>query len=380
MNQIDHFKAQFSERKGTHFNNAGLAPLSKKTAHRILEMTQDQLFFGSGAIEKLWMPTILRSKNTLATFLGSKPEQIAWTMNCAHGLSQAALGFPLTAKDAIVTIDQEYASNFYPWREASQRTGAKLIVVESDPNFQISIDRLLKAVEKGVKLVGISWVQFQTGSLVDLIRLGERCHKIGAYLIVDGAQGLGQLPFSFDDLPIDMVVGLSHKWMCSSVGQGFMAIKSKFMECLNPLMVGARTYNRMGLSADLATPIESSAGRFDCGSTGLAPLFGLESATELLLETGVENIASEIHSLSCVLREKLLSLEIPMLTPIDQAGGITTFSLNPDVGDKLFNSCKEENVNLTRRGLHFRVSMHAFNNPSEIDQFCRLLQLARQTS
>ena len=297
MITIDEFKHEFSDRRGIQFNNAGMGPLSKRVASKLASMVTEVQTLGS-LVDAVWVPEIKVARDRIAAYLDANPSEVSLAQNCASALSQAALGFPLGAGDQVVVLDQEYASNYYPWKVACERSGASLVVVPSEADLQIDLSRLLSSIRKGVKLVSVSWVQFQTGAQIDLQVLGDHCHSVGAFLIVDGIQGIGQLPISFRSLPIDFLAGGSHKWVCGINGQGYFAVKPELMEKLRPISVGSGTFNRFGTFADPAALIEKSARRFEPGGLSYFPLFSLNEALTLQMEVGMSAIASEIRALS----------------------------------------------------------------------------------
>ena len=373
MNALIDYKNEFSERGGIHFNNAGMAPISKRVSERLKQLVNDSQVRGS-LIDSEWVPEIKKTREQIARFLGATIDQIALTANCAQGLSQTALGYPLKKTDSVVTIDQEYASNFYPWQVACGRSGANLVVVPSDSHKQIQFEKLIAAIHPGVKLVGVSWVQFQTGSMLNLKTLGDHCHSVGAYLVVDGIQGLGQIPFSFQDLPVDAIIGASHKWLCGLTGQGFLAAKKDFLDVLNPLAVGSLNFNRFGTFADPHAHLETSARKFEAGGLAYLPLFALGSALSLIEEVGVETISKEVNRLSRLLRKGLMNLPVvELMTPLEQIGGITSFKLPSPLELKFLKLCKEKQVALAKRGEFVRISLHAFCNDQEVSTVLELL-------
>jgi len=314
------------------------------------------------------------ARSRIARFLGADPTELAFVPNVATALSQAALGFPLTPRDEVVTIDQEYSSSFYPWKVACERRGARLRVVASDQNACIDQDRLMESITPGVRVVAVSWVQFKTGSVLDLKRLGDHCHSQGAYLVVDGIQALGQLPFSFQDLPVDFIAGAAHKWMCSALGQGFFAVKPELSKRLSPIAIGAGTFNGWGRDSDPEARMNETAARFEPGGLSFTSLFALDSAAELLQETGMEEIEKEVTRLALKLRTGILDLGISLATPLHQRGGITSFRLPAEQEVRLLNRCKEEKVSIMKRGEFIRISPHAFCEDQEIDQMVALLK------
>ena len=51
----------------------------------------------------------------LGPFIGCEPELVAFTADTTYALGLIALGLPWQEGDNVVTCDQEYPSNVYPW-------------------------------------------------------------------------------------------------------------------------------------------------------------------------------------------------------------------------------------------------------------------------
>lgn len=372
MNDLQRFKDEFSDREGTQFSCAGLSPISRSAALEISRVTTVLQTVGGLADAEL-ISLAAETRRAVARLLDAPPEQLAFVPNCATALSQIAMGYPLRPGDVVVTIEQEYASNFYPWKVAADRAAAKLVAVPS-PRGRIRTEEVINAVVPGVKLVGISWVQFQTGAILDLARLGQRCREVGAHLVVDGIQGIGQLPVSFNSLPIDALVGGSHKWVCGPLGQAFFAIRPELMERLELQTVGSMTYNRGGTYADPSAPVEKTARRFEPGGYNFLSLAGLNAAAKLLTETGVDAIAAEISRLTARLREGLAARGAELATPVDRPGGITSFELPLEWDARLTVRCREERIAIAKRGPYVRTAIHAFANDDEVDRFLAVLE------
>lgn len=375
MLALSRFKEEFRFRRGIHFNSAGQSPVSLRVRERVREVNDWQFEEASFKDPEL-KDGVGNARATLARFLGAQTENCAFAPNVASALSQAALGFPLTERDAVVTIDQEYSSSFIPWREACLRSGAELRVCRSDENGAVPLERLLGLIEGPVKVVAVSWVQFQTGAIIDLRTLGEHCRRHGAFLVVDGIQGLGQLPFSLSDLPVDFIAGAAHKWMCSTLGQGFFAGNPEFLSKLKPLAVGAGTYNDWGGTATPGRSIEESARRFEAGGYSFTALFALQSAAELLMETGMETIAAEIARLSQDLREGIAQLGLSLATPLSQLGGATSLRLPESQERNFLSVCREQHIAISKRGSFVRLSPHAFCTDEEV---ARVLSILKET-
>jgi len=375
MNEaLSEFKHEFWDRESIQFNNAGLAPISNSVAMRISTMISQNQFQGS-LMDLEWLPIISETRKNLANFLGAQMEEVAFSQNCASALSQAALGYPLKPGDEVITLDQEYASNYYPWKTACERSGAKFTAIESGSDFfsgAALTAKIVSAIKPGVKIVALSWVEFQTGAVLDLRAIGEKAHSVGAFFVADGIQGIGQLPFSFKDLPVDFVVGGSHKWMCSLTGQGFFAVKKNFSDLLSPTLIGCGTFNRFGTFADPSAAMETTARKFEAGGFGFIPMFALNEAIKVHSRAGMEVIAEEVYRLSRLLREGLHTQGIDLVTPLEQRSGITSFRLPINKEIVFLQRCREEQIAVAKRGEYIRISLHAYCDDDEV---LRVLQV-----
>ena len=385
MNRLQEFKEEFSSREGIHLNNAGRTPLSRTVSGRLMEFVTMNQVWGARSDPQLF-EGLLSARKALADFLGTEKETIAFAPNVGTAMSEVAFGFPLNPNDTVVTIDQEYASNFYPWQEACKRSRAQLKVVSTGEPGSVEFAsgaeitrRVMDAIVPDVKIVGVSWVQFQTGAMLDLQAIGEKAHSVGAYLVVDAIQGLGQLPFSLRDLPVDLVVGGSHKWMCSIVGMAFFAAKKELLDLLTPTAVGCGSFNRFGSTADPQAALETSARKFEPGVPSFPHLFAIDSAIQVLNRVGMETIAQEIFRLSQILRRGIVEVcegkveGFRLATPLEQQNGITSFLLPADLSEKLVQQCKEAGIVIILRNQFVRVSVHAFCTDAEVDRFLDLL-------
>lgn len=386
-NSLEEFKREFSEKEGIQFNAAGRTPISRRAAEQISTAAFSSQTQASLA-DYEWVAKLPEFRRELAQFLGAEADDVAFTANVASGLSQAALGFPLKPADEVITLDQEYASNYYPWKVACERSGAKFTVVDSGSKsvagagFFSSAElssRVLDAIRPGVKIVALSWVQFQSGAVLDLRAIGDKAHSVGAYLVVDGIQGLGQLPFSMKELPVDFVAGASHKWLCGPLGQGFFAVKKELRDLLQPTIVGCGTFGRFGTFAAPDAVMETSARKFEPGGFAFPTLFGFSAAVRLLNETGMNAVAGEIFRLSRLLREGLrarASQGVELVTPLEQKNGITSIRLPMEKEARLITRCREEQVAIAKRGDFIRLSLHAYCSDRDVERFLAVLDSA----
>lgn len=364
--KIQDFKNAFSHQK-IHLNNAGLAPISRPARDKILYW--GNRFYEEGFYtDQDYMNDVLFSRQKLAELIGTTKEEIAFFQSTASAVSQVCFHYPLEKNDEVIMWDQEYASHLYPWQEACKRSGAKLVLVSSEDNLNTPYERILSAVTEKTKVVAISWVQFQTGAITNLEKLGSELKKRNIFFMVDAIQGLGIFPMKMKEWGISAVVGGSHKWLVSPVGVGFLALDMTYIPKIKPHNVGAYTFGTCDDPTDLFCEPKRDALKFEAGSKQVLEITALGASINFILETGVEKIECEVLRLA-----KLMRLEL------EQKGFIihSPYSLENHRSSIVnFQKPGLENKQLALklpclyalRGPGVRLSAHAFNTDEEIRQ------------
>lgn len=314
------------------------------------------------------------ARASLGRLVGVPAEQVSMFHTCAAALSQVALGFPLRPDDEIVTWDQEYPSNAYPWHAAARRAGARLIVVPSTPGLEVETQRLIDAIGPRTRVVALSWVQYQTGAITDLPAVAAACRRVGAWLVVDAAQALGVLPFDLESLGVDVVCGASHKWLTGPVGHGFAAFAEGRLEQLEPLVHGAITYGTPDERTDPARAPRRDPRRFEPGTPLALGAAGTGAAVDLLLRCGVEVIGAEALRLADRLSAGLDGLGLAVLGRRDGPlrSPIVTFQPRGELATTRA-SLDAAQISYSLRAGGVRLSPHAYNTDEDIDEVLQAL-------
>ncbi|HPH27168.1 MAG TPA: aminotransferase class V-fold PLP-dependent enzyme [Pseudomonadota bacterium] len=370
------FRADFALRDGELLlNSAGVAPMSLRAQHAI-NRTAAELSEGWFSLTPLFA-RYGEARATFAKLCGAQPSGVAMFHTCAAALSQVALGLPLRSGDEIVTWDQEYPSNGYPWHAAARRADARVLTVPSEPDFSLDMQRLFDAIGPRTRVAAVSWVQFQTGAITDLKALSEHCHRVGAWLVVDAIQGLGVLPFDLTDLGVDIVCGGTHKWLGGPLGHGFLAMQPQRASDLAPLLHGAMTYGTPDDAVDPQRPAWSDARRFEPGSPLLFGAIGGAAAIEQILTLGPTQLGQAALLLADRLIAGLRERGANVLLPRNQTqrSPIVTFVPRGDVS-ALAHHLNAHKVAFARRAGGIRLAPHALNTQAELDQFFAIFDAA----
>ena len=172
----------------------------------------------------------------VARLVGAERDEIAFVASTTHGIGLIAEGFPWREGDTVVSAEDEYPSNLYPWMNLASR-GVSLRLVPSRDG-RIWIDDLIAAIDRSTRLLAISHVEFATGFRNDLDALADACHARGVALFVDAIQGLGPLTVDVRQTPIDFMAADGHKWLLGPEGAGLLFVRRDWIDRLRPTGVG----------------------------------------------------------------------------------------------------------------------------------------------
>lgn len=364
----------------THLNNAGIAPICSPAKNALQLWAERMHTEGTFAIPDLFAAQE-HSRAALARLLGASPEQIAFFQGAASAISQVAFGLDFQPGDEVLVWDQEYPSNFYPWRDAIHKAGGTLVVAASGPNFSTPIENLIANVTPRTRVIAISWVQYQTGAITDLVALAEFARANGIFTFADVIQGAGVLPLDFSATGLDAIVGGCHKWLLSPLGVGFLCARPEVFDRLTPQAVGALTYGTSDDLASMDAKMQSGPARFEPGSRPLLEIAAFGAALDLFLTTGVERIGQEAEALTRSLANALQEQGYEIQSPhgADPRGAIVNIrpsTLSPHKTlASLEASLQKAGVAYARRAGGIRLSPHAFNTSSDLE----VVQMAAAT-
>ena len=141
-----------------HLNNAGMAPLHPSARQATADFDRDQFIYASSDFPLVFQ-NFHNAKKDIAKFINCPVEGVAWMQNCAHGISQVALGINYKAGQEIISIDQEYPSSIYPWMFAAEKNNIKLHKITSNPDLSINYEKVLDLISPKTRIVALSWVQ-----------------------------------------------------------------------------------------------------------------------------------------------------------------------------------------------------------------------------
>lgn len=314
----------------------------------------------------------------LASALGCQPEEVAFTDSATRSWLAVFDAIPLTKGDRILTTEAEYAGNAIPLLRRAEETGATVEPIPSDAEGSVDVDALRSLLDERVKLVSLVHVPTNGGLVNPVSPVVEAAHAVGALVMLDACQSVGQVPLA--DLDVDIITGTGRKWLRGPRGTGFLVVRRSVLPRLRPRQVDLHSGIWVGPSQ---YELRDDARVFELWESSIADRLGLIAAFRYLLSLGIDNIAAEVADRGEHLRKGLSAL--PGVTVHDlgaQRCGLVTFSVAgvpaAEVRDRLrdkgvtvtVSGVGSTRYDMTRRGLEsiVRASPHYFVSPTQLDE------------
>ena len=307
-----------------------------------------------------------RTRETVASFIGAQPDEIALTESTTGGINAIANAIDWQPGDVVVRTDLEHPAGILPWQRL-EREGVEVRVVETEAG-RIDLDAFAEAVSDA-KLACFSALTWTHGTQLPVAELVDIAHDAGALALVDAVQVPGHLPMDVAEWGADAVAAAGHKWLLGLWGGGFLYVDRSVAETLEPRAVGYRSVEEPN-----ADPYEYAAGarRLEVGSANPAPHVALGEAIDAIDEVGVDRIAERVHRLAGRLADGVP--DDRLLSPQTPESGLVTI----DVAEPTATVERLAADGIVIRELPtpnaIRASVHAVNTAAEVDQLLEVLE------
>lgn len=351
-----------------YLNHAAVAPLCRRAADAMRELTADACHFGSLHYDR-WMHCYERLRNATASLIGASPQEIAIVKNTSEGIATVALGLSWQPGDRVIAFKEEFPANYYPWL----RLEAKGVQIDWFSIYD-PLEKIVAAIP-GARLLAISYVNYLSGYRVDLETLGEHCERENCFFFVDAIQGMGAYPIDVDRCRIDALAADGHKWMLGPEGNGVLYIRKKWLDAIEPVEFGWTNPANYADYSSRDMTLRTDAGRYECGTLNTVGCYGQAGALEFLLEVGIANTAAAIDALAEQIESgvRTRGYEVMVQRTPETGSGIVSFR-HPSISCQMIVAdLKRQGVTAAPRQGWIRMSPHFYISPDDIEKMLGLL-------
>ena len=360
----------------TYLNLAGMAPMPKVSLKAVQAALEAKKFphLRDDTAAFFELPNRLRAN--LAKLIGAKPEEIALTSGASTGAAAVAYALNWKSGDEVLTGKTEFPLQYTIWKPMEEREGISVKIVAPSGKFQTA-DDVIAALTPRTRVVSISHVRFDDGSMLDVPRLAEACHKQGTLLLLDVSQSCGAVPMDVAKLGADFLVCAGYKWLLGAFGTGFFWIRHELLASVRPApfywMAVAGSDNFAKLDFSNPKP-EESAKRWDTSEWASHfnfNLAALDAGVEFVLRATPETVLAHNHALIDSLLSRLPVDRCVAASPLDRSlrGPYGCFvARTPEKTAELYNKLREQKVFVSLRESKIRVSPYLYNTIQDIDR------------
>lgn len=315
-----------------------------------------------------------RVRAGFASLVNAAADDIALVPSASYGIATAAANISVEAGQRIVTLEDQYPSNVYAWRELARRRDARLVIVDRPPDGDWTT-AVTETIDDATAVVACPNNHWMDGALLDLVRIGEQARRHGSALVLDTSQSLGAMPLDVDRIRPDFMACAGYKWMLGPYSFSYLYVSPERQHG-RPL-----EYNGLNMKdgidfprlAQLKDDYAPGARRFDTGERAqftLAP--AAAAALKQLSAWGVDNIYRTLSTMTARVAEIAGNYGLTSMADEYRAGHFIglrfpghRYPKGPPAG--LPAALKDNNVMLSVRGDSLRVTPHLYNNDADFE-------------
>jgi len=362
--------------KWAYFDHAAVAPLTQASSQAIANWLRQATDDGDTAWLD-WARQISTIREHAAQLVGSRTDEIAFVPNTTAGINLVAEGVDWREGDNVVTLDDEFPSNIYPWMHL-ESLGVETRLVKTRAGVP-DMEQFEQACDGRTRVVSISWVGYANGHRRNPAVFSEIAHRHGALFLLDAIQGLGVFPIDVVEAKVDVLTADGHKWLLGPEGAGIAYVNHDCLDRLRPTGVGWNSVVHASDFSRIELDLRSNASRYEGGTQNTAGILGLGASIALFLSLGVENLSAAILEYTSRVSEELNKLGAEILSPSKpiESSGIVSFDIPGYDLQRLRKHCLDQGVVLSCRGAGLRVSAHAYNDDRDLEKLIAALQSYR---
>ena len=233
--------------------------------------------------------------------------EIIFTSGTTHGINLVANGFAqeLQKGDEVIVSALEHHSNIVPWQMLCEKTGAILKVIPMTKEGELDMEAFHELLSAKTKMVFVNHVSNALGTVNPIEEIIVAAHKVGAAVLVDGAQAAPHIKADLQALDVDFYVVSAHK-MCGPTGVGILYGKEKWLNKLPPYQGGGEMIATVSFEK---TTYAELPHKFEAGTPNICGGIAFGAALDYMNSIDFKNIATYEKQLLEYATQKLLEIE-----------------------------------------------------------------------
>lgn len=309
-------------------------------------------------------------RERVAAFLGTGAADLALLPSLSAALSVVAESVDYGRRPKVVCAELDFPTLAYQW---TVKAGVELVILKSLDGVSVDPQQFAAAVDEDTMFLATSHVYFTTGYVQDLRALADVAHEVGAYCLIDGYQGMGQVPVNVREAGVDFYLAGALKWMCGGPGLAYLYVRDELVRRLRP-RITSWFATRNPFDFDIHHfQYHDDARRFELGTPAVPSIHVALGGQEIIEEVGIDAIAARNRELVDHLVAAATSAGFTLRTSSDaEHRSAIVMIRHPDPAGAVAHLTRQDIIVDHRPG-HVRVSPHFYNTPEELNRCVEVL-------
>lgn len=355
-------------------NNAGTTPASQPAVDSVNQFLQGYSKRGVYTTVETYLETKKFLRETLAELLNCSPQEISIIHNTSEGMNFISYGLNLKPKDEILLLENEYPSNVYPWEHWLEK-GVLLKFIPLSKNLNEFLENLSRHVTERTRVVSLSAVHWCTGMPLPLKEIGQICKERNIYFVVDGAQGVGNIPIDVNDMQIDFMAFSGWKWLLGPLGIGTLYISQEKLQELKHIFKGTDSVINSEEYLPYKKDLKLGADRYEFSTANFNDWVYWKASLKLLKEIGWQKVMQRIYELNHLLASSLRTLGFHLSTDeFQESSGILTAWHEKKSSSEIVRYLKKQGIITANRLGRVRFSPHIYISEEQIQRVRETLE------
>jgi cysteine desulfurase/selenocysteine lyase len=333
------------------------------------------------------------ARDRIAEFIGAaSPCEVIFVRNATEAINLVAYSWGranIRAGDEILLTELEHHSNLVPWQLLAQEKKAVIRYVPVDGECCLDMEHFGSLLTERTRLVAFTGMSNVLGAITPASDIIDRAHRVGAVVLMDGAQSVPHLPTDVEALDVDFLAFSGHK-MCGPTGIGALYGKRALLEAMPPFLGGGDMIRRVTFAG---AEWNELPWKFEAGTPSIAQAIGFGAAVDYLNAIGMEKIKAYEHAIADYALEALSEVRgISTLgPPAAERGAVIAFTVEGMHPHDVAELLNRDGV-AVRAGHHCamplhqklglpatsRASFYLYNTFDEVDRLVSALRKAQK--
>ncbi|MBI5059646.1 cysteine desulfurase [candidate division KSB1 bacterium] len=289
---------------------------------------------------------------------------------------------------AILLTPLEHHANLVPWQIVAKAVGAELRFWPLREDGTLDMDAGRKLLDGSVALVALTHVSNVLGTINPVREITELAHRVGARVLVDGAQAVPHMPVDITEIDADFYAFSGHK-MLGPTGIGVLWGKPEILEDMDPFLTGGEMIREVFLDHSTWNELPY---KFEAGTPPIVEAVGLAEAIRYLDVIGMDWIHAHDYHLSTYAYDALTATPgVTVYGPALERSSMVTFNIDGVHAHDAAGLLDREGIAI-RAGHHCaqplmrwlgvvataRASFYLYNTEAEIDLLVDAVRKVRQ--